>query len=84
MQEEIFQQRRVELWGEGLIYFDYLRLRKGVDRRNALCPDYYRYNIPAESPCLIYCIPYQEFNTNRGMAGQDNNERSDRPVALPL
>ena len=84
MLEEIFQQRRVELWGEGLIYFDYLRLRKGVDRRNALCPDYYRYNIPAESPCLIYCIPYQEFNTNRGMAGQDNNERSDRPVALPL
>ncbi len=84
VQNEIFQQRRVELWGEGLIYFDYLRLNKPVDRRNALCPDYYRFNIPAESPCLIYCIPYDEFDTNKGMSGQTNNTNANQPTALPL
>lgn len=31
--DEIFFQKRVELWGEGRNYFDYKRLNKGVTRR---------------------------------------------------
>ncbi len=34
LQDEVWRQRRVELWGEGLSYFDILRLRKGIDRAN--------------------------------------------------
>ena len=32
VQEAVWLQRRIELWGEGLEYFDLLRLRKGIDR----------------------------------------------------
>ena len=32
IQDEVWIQRRIELWGEGLSYFDLLRLRKGIDR----------------------------------------------------
>lgn len=30
--DEIFKQKRIEFWGEGIIIFDYKRLNKGVDR----------------------------------------------------
>ena len=33
VQEAVWMQRRLELWGEGLSYFDLMRLRKGIDRR---------------------------------------------------
>lgn len=32
VQNAVWLQRRIELWGEGLSYFDLLRLRKGIDR----------------------------------------------------
>lgn len=82
VQEEVFQQRRIELWGEGLIYFDYMRLNKGINRLNSGCPDVFRYNIPAGDPVLIYCVPEDEFAANKGMAGQENNEGSSRPTPI--
>ena len=30
--KELMVQRRIELWGEGHVYFDYKRLRLGVSR----------------------------------------------------
>lgn len=32
VQNAVWIQRRVELWGEGIAFFDLMRLRKGVDR----------------------------------------------------
>ncbi|MCH5175286.1 MAG: RagB/SusD family nutrient uptake outer membrane protein [Prevotellaceae bacterium] len=32
VQNAVWLQRRIELWGEGLSYYDLLRLRKGIDR----------------------------------------------------
>ncbi len=32
VQNAVWIQRRIELWGEGLSYFDLMRLRKGIDR----------------------------------------------------
>lgn len=32
VQNAVWVQRRIELWGEGISYFDLLRLRKGIDR----------------------------------------------------
>ena len=45
IQDEIFRQRRIEFWGEGLIWFDIMRLNKPVDRRG---------RIPATLVCLQY------------------------------
>lgn len=79
IQEEVFQQKRMELWGEGLIYYDYMRLGKGVDRRYALAPDACCYNIPAEDPVLIYLLPDDEMNNNKGMKDQKNNPEASKP-----
>ena len=35
VQEAVWMQRRIELWGEGLSYYDLMRLRKGIDRRGS-------------------------------------------------
>ena len=32
VQEAVWHQRRIEFWGEGLAYFDIMRLNKGVNR----------------------------------------------------
>ena len=32
VQEAVWQQRRLEFWGEGMAYFDIMRLNKGVNR----------------------------------------------------
>lgn len=32
VQNAVWVQRRIELWGEGMEYFDLMRLRKGIDR----------------------------------------------------
>ena len=36
IQDAVWVQRRIELWGEGLSFFDLLRLRKGIDRASTL------------------------------------------------
>ncbi|MCS2842674.1 RagB/SusD family nutrient uptake outer membrane protein [Bacteroides uniformis] len=35
VQEAVWQQRRLEFWGEGMAYFDIMRLNKGVNRLKA-------------------------------------------------
>lgn len=84
LQEEVFQQRRIELWGEGLVYFDYMRLNKGVDRRKALAPDLFCINVEPNNPCLIYLIPEDEMNNNKAINGkQNNNVEGKMPTPVP-
>ncbi len=79
VQEEVFQQRRIELWGEGLIWFEYMRLNKGVDRRDACAPYAHTYNIPAQDPVLLYLIPAGEITANDQISDDDNNEVGVKP-----
>lgn len=65
--DEIWFQRRVELWGEGFSLFDVLRLKKPIDRRNANFSPNVTYNLPAESPIFIYSVPEKERETNKGI-----------------
>lgn len=78
-QELIYQDRRVEFWGEGLSYFDLMRLNKGVDRRGSNYPAAFTFNIDPTYGCLIYCIPQGEINGNPGISNSDNNDSVDRP-----
>lgn len=80
-QEEVLRQRRIELWGEGLAFFDLMRLNKGVDRTNGACMDAYNYVIEPFDPVLIYCIPLSEMNANPQIT--ENNEQASKPVAVP-
>lgn len=61
---ECWMQRRAEFWGEGLSFFDIKRLGKPVDRANNRTCYRYRFNIPADSPVLNYCVPREEVNAN--------------------
>ena len=58
---EIFRQKRIELWGEGLILWDYRRLEKAIERGypGTNHPSLYRYNSYADNvaPWTNFYIP---------------------------
>lgn len=72
VQEAVWFQRRVELWGEGFSYFDIMRLKKPIDRRGANYEESVTYNIPAESKIMLWIIPEDEVNNNKALQGKNN------------
>lgn len=72
VQEAVWFQRRVELWGEGFSYFDIMRLKKPIDRRGANYESSVTYNIPAESKIMLWIIPEDEVNNNKALQGKNN------------
>lgn len=83
IQEEVYRQRRIELWGEGLNWFDIMRLNKDVDRRGAGYPNATSvYNIPAGSDILLWRIPENEIQANKALSEGDNNPAA--PVPTPV
>lgn len=84
IQEEVYHQRRIELWGEGLSWFDIMRLNKNVDRRGAGYPNAPTiFNITAGSPILLYRIPEKEVEANAQISQADNNEAAPLPAPVP-
>lgn len=79
VQEDCWNQRRVEFFGEGLAYFDLLRLRKPFDRTGANWEANYAYNIPAGSNVLILPIPESEVNGNSAFTAAQNNPSAPQP-----
>lgn len=80
VQEEVFRQRRIELWGEGLNWFDIMRLNKGVDRRGGGYPNATMvFHIPANDPLLLWRIPEAEIQANPALEEGDNNPSAPTP-----
>ena len=73
VQDAVWEQRRIELWGEGLSYWDIMRLKKGIDRRGAGFAEAYVYNIPAEEEIFIFKIPKEETEANKLIDGVNDN-----------
>lgn len=82
LQNEIWHERRIEFWGEGLSFFDIMRLNKGIDRVGGAFPTAYTYQIPAGDPVLIYCIPQGEITANPMISANDNNTESSKPTPV--
>lgn len=82
VQEECFMQRRVELYGEGLTTFDFLRLQKDFDRRGGGWETEMVYNVPAGSPVLIVPIPEGEINGNKAFTEAMNNPTASMPTVV--
>lgn len=78
IQEEIWNQRRIELWGEGIGYFDLLRLNKGMDRRGGGWPAAWVYNV--EAPLKPLLIPQGEMEANPAIGA--NNTPWNRPTMV--
>lgn len=80
LQDECWNQRRVEFYGEGMSYFDLLRLNKPLDRRGGGYPSEWVYNIPAPLKPLL--IPNNEIEGNAAIGPEDNNETWSQPTPV--
>lgn len=77
---EIIFQKQVELWGEGLNFFDYKRLNMPVTRgytgtnfANAV-----RFNTTTRPAWMNFCIVQTEKNNNLAVMGYENPDPSDK------
>jgi hypothetical protein len=63
---EVWWQRRVELWGEGFATFDIKRLQKGIIRSYAGTnhTDQYQWNVETTPQWMNWCIVQTETNYN--------------------
>lgn len=84
VQTEVLRQRRIELWGEGLNWFDVMRLNKDVDRRGGGYPNASMiFDIPAGSDILLWPIPEKEVQANPALSEADNNPVGATPTPVP-
>ncbi len=81
--DEVWMQRRVELWGEGFSLFDLLRLKKPLVRKGAGFSGNCTWeDVQPGYNSLIYMIPDIEINSNNGISEDDNNEAVVPPTPL--
>ena len=76
LRNEIYLQRRIELWGEGFSYFDHKRLKLGVTRiyEGTNHREDAMFNKPPEDDVFRFRIPRQEIINNNGINDSDNND----------
>lgn len=77
--DEIWYQRRVELWGEGFGVFDNLRLDKPIVRNHGAgtsnIADAFRFNLDSQDPWLRMRFPQGEMNTNFGIVDNKGGQQ---------
>lgn len=73
-QKEVFKQKRVEFWGEGIIFFDCKRLATGFHTNDSgtNVQEGYRYDVEGIFPAWNWCIPQSELNGNTALQGYNN------------
>lgn len=79
VQDAVWTQRRIELWGEGHSYFDTQRLQKPIDRRGGGFEESLVYNIAADDPVRIFMIPRNEMENNSLIGEHQNNPIAGMP-----
>jgi len=76
LENEIYFNRRIELWGEGFRFLDLKRLNQPLDR--TVVPNYVSASVnnlmqvPAGDPKWEFFIPRSEMEANPALAGQQN------------
>lgn len=78
--DDIWFQRRVELWGEGFSISDIMRLNKPIVRFHqgvtSNFPDAFQFNIAANDGYLLLRFPQKETNNNSGIPSDANSDGS--------
>lgn len=85
--EEIILQKRIELWGEGHVFFDIKRLDMSVTRAyegSNFDDDMAIYNTNGRPAWMNFVIPQSEENYNKAIAGWNNPDPSKAYTAIPL
>lgn len=78
----VLEQRRIEFYGEGITWYDFIRLDKDFDRRGGGYDASEVYNIKAGDNCLIWRIPYNEVQYNAQISEDQNNPVGTHPTAV--
>lgn len=78
-QNEVWWQRRVELWGEGFATFDIKRLNKGIVRSyaNTNHLEGARWNTNETPNWMVWCFVGTESNYNSGMTANPDPKKPD-------
>ena len=73
--EEIYLQRRIELWGEGFGWYDLKRLKKPLvrDYPESNHASFAMFNYAAEDDKFRFQIPEDEINANDAIGPEDQN-----------
>lgn len=78
--KELLVQKRIELWGEGLVYFDYKRLGLQVKRNYATTNFQTRQRLNSKpgfvAPWMNYTISMYEDDNNSALVGKMNPDPS--------
>lgn len=80
LQDEVWRQRRIELWGEGFAFYDLMRLQKGVNRIGGGYPAAVVFNLSPDNTCLLFDIPQSEIQRNPLIVNGTNNSVIPSPV----
>lgn len=82
---EMMLQKRIEFWGEGILYFDYKRLNQGITRgyTGTNIPATVRFNCEGRSPQWNIVIPRREYLSNTGIKHPEMNN-PDPSEKIPL
>ena len=73
--KEMLLQKRIEFWGEGLLFFDYKRLNQGITRgyTGSNVPAVAQFNCEGRSPQWNIVITQIEYQSNRGISHPEQN-----------
>ena len=73
--KEMMLQKRIEFWAEGVLFFDYKRLDRGITRyyEGSNHPSMWAFNTTGRSPQWNFVINRGEFQANTGIDESTNN-----------
>lgn len=84
VQDAVWMQRRIEFWGEGISWFDIMRLKKPIIRKENDVTNFGSgaiFNIDPETSYMLWPIPQDEIQANDGISDGDNNSMGTLPVS---
>ena len=82
---EMLVQKRIEFWGEGVMFYDYKRLDRGITRyyEGSNHPEMWAFNVTGRSPQWNFVINRGEFQANSGIDEKSNNPDPSGLLVVP-
>ena len=83
--DEMLLQKRIEFWGEGIVFYDYKRLDEGITRyyTDSNHPEIWQFNTEGRSPQWNFVINRGEFQSNSGIDASTNNPDPSGLLKVP-
>jgi hypothetical protein len=81
---ELLLQKRIEFWGEGILFYDYKRMDMGITRSypGSNHAGVYKLNTVGRSPQWNIVVTRREFQNNTGITEETNNPDPSDKIKL--